>query len=168
MNCRHGASTWTTRQSQPTDWGYAIYRCRSDRRWFNERTGTPFNVLAFATDIVFQVRLCRYRDKLSRREVAELFLRRGYTFTPETVRGWQERFSGYFADPLREKRRGGLGRVGSVDETSVKVQGRWCDLYRASDQDGNLVDSRLSETRDRDAAQAFFTQALSPLKRRCV
>ena len=76
--------------------------------------------------------------------------------THETVRDWQERFSGHFTDQLREKRRGDLGRVWSVDETSVKVQGRWCDLYRAIDQDGNLVDSRLSETQDMDAAEALL------------
>lgn len=47
-----------------------------------------------------------------------------------------------------------------VDETYVKVQGKWCYLYRAIDEDGNLVDSRLSEKRDMDAAKQFFKQAL--------
>ena len=47
-----------------------------------------------------------------------------------------------------------------VDGTYVKVQGKWCYLYRAIDQDGNLVDSRLSEKRDMDAAKQFFKQAL--------
>src|SRR5947209_10926680 len=46
------------------------------------------------------------------------------------------------------------------DETYLKIQGKWCYLYRAIDQDGNLVDSRLSEKRDMDAAKQFFTQAL--------
>jgi transposase-like protein len=46
-----------------------------------------------------------------------------------------------------------------VDETYVKVNGQWCSLYRAIDREGNLVDSMLSETRDRDAAQRFFRQA---------
>jgi len=41
----------------------------------------------------------------------------------------------------------------------VKVDGRWCYLYRAIDADGNLVDSMLSETRDMDAAKRFFTRA---------
>ncbi len=40
----------------------------------------------------------------------------------------------------------------------VKVKGQWCYLYRAMDQDGNLVDSRLSEHRDLAAAKAFFEQ----------
>jgi len=41
----------------------------------------------------------------------------------------------------------------------VKVDGRWCYLYRAIDADGNLVDSMLSETRDMEAAKRFFARA---------
>ena len=41
----------------------------------------------------------------------------------------------------------------------VKVKGRWCYLYRVMDQEGSLVDSRLSEQRDMAAAKAFFAQA---------
>ena len=43
----------------------------------------------------------------------------------------------------------------------IKVQGRWCYLYRAIDRAGNLVDARLSETRDLEAAKQFFAQALA-------
>jgi len=46
-----------------------------------------------------------------------------------------------------------------VDETYVKVQGQWSYLYRAIDRDGNLVDARLSDTRDLAAAEAFFRSA---------
>jgi putative transposase len=48
-----------------------------------------------------------------------------------------------------------------VDETYVRVKGKWCYLYRAIDADGILVDSRLSEKRDMEAAQQFFKQALA-------
>jgi transposase-like protein len=48
-----------------------------------------------------------------------------------------------------------------VDETYVRVKGKWCYLYRAIDADGNLVDSRLSEKRGMEAAQQFFKQALA-------
>jgi len=47
-----------------------------------------------------------------------------------------------------------------VDETDVKVAGRWCYLYRAIDSDGNLVETMLSKTRDMDAAKRFFACAL--------
>src|SRR3954452_18832476 len=46
-----------------------------------------------------------------------------------------------------------------VDETYVKVSGKWCYLYRAIDRNGNLVDSMLSEHRDMEAAKRFFKGA---------
>jgi len=62
---------------------------------------------------------------------------------------------------LKAKRRGKAGRTWHVDETDVKVIGSWCSLYRASDSDGNLVETMLSTTRDRDAAKRFFACALT-------
>jgi putative transposase len=63
---------------------------------------------------------------------------------------------------LKAKRRGQAGRSWYVDKTYIKVQGRWQYLYRATDWDGNLVDTRLSDTRDLEAAKRFFEQALEP------
>lgn len=60
---------------------------------------------------------------------------------------------------MRPKRRGKAGRSWYADETFIKVQGRWCYLYRCIDRDGNLVDSMLSQTRDLDAAKRFFARA---------
>jgi putative transposase len=90
-----------------------------------------------------------------------MFLERGFKFTHETVRNWESRFAPLIADQLRSKRRGRAGRSWYVDETYVKVLGKWCYLYRAVDEDGNLVDSHLSEKRDMEAAQQFFKQALA-------
>ena len=156
MNCPHCHCTRTTQLQRTTDLGYAVCRCIGCDRTFNERTGTPFNFLEVPTDIVFQVLLCRFRYKLSYRDVAELFLLRGLVFTHETVRDWEERFAPLFADELRAKRKGNVGKVWHVDETYIKVKGQWCYLYRGMDQDGNLVDARLSEQRDMAAAKAFF------------
>ncbi len=61
---------------------------------------------------------------------------------------------------LRKKRRGKTGPSWYVDETYVRVKGKWCYLYRAIDRNGELIDCRLSETRDMTAAKAFFEQAL--------
>jgi transposase-like protein len=62
-------------------------------------------------------------------------------------------------EALRKKRRGTVGNSWYVDETYIKVQGKWRYLYRAIDKDGNLIDVRLSETRDLPAAEAFFRSA---------
>ena len=78
-------------------------------------------------------------------------------FTHEAVRDWEARFAPLIAEQLRTKRRGQAGTSWYVDETYVKVHGKWCYLYRAIDRDGNLVDSRLSERRDMDAAKRVTT-----------
>jgi len=142
-----------------TSLGYQAFRCRPCRRTFNERTGTAFNHLQVPTDIALLVVLWRLRYKLSLRDLAEMFLTRGFTFTHETVREWEARFAPLLTERLRTKRRGKAGRKWHADETYVKVDGRWCYLYRAIDADGNLVDSMLSETRDMEAAKRFFGQA---------
>ncbi len=75
------------------------------------------------------------------------------------MRDWEERFAPIFAEQLRAKRKGKLGKIWFVDERYIRVKGTWCYLYRGIDEDGNLVDVRLSEKRDMEAAKAFFAQA---------
>jgi len=58
------------------------------------------------------------------------------------------------------ERRGKLGKSWYVDETYIKVKGKWCYLYRVIDRDGNLIDCRMSKQRDMDAAKAVFQNAL--------
>ena len=160
MICPHCAATTTTELTKRTQLGYWIFRCAACRRQFNERTDTPFNHLEFPTDIVLLVVLWRVRYKLSLRDLAEMFLERGFAFTHEAVREWEARFAPLLADQLRAKRRGQAGRSWHVDETYIRVGGKWQYLYRAIDRDGNLVDSVLSEHRDMDAAKRFFREAL--------
>src|ERR1700676_1982278 len=159
MNCPHCNSALTKEQTKKTALGYRTFGCSDCKQTFNERTGTPFNFLEYPTDVVLLVVLWRLRYKLSLRDLAEMFLDRGLTFTYETVREWGARFAPLITEQLRTKRRGQAGQSWYVDETYVKVRGKWCYLYRAIDVDGNLVDSRLSEKRDMEAALQFFKQA---------
>ena len=161
MPCPHCAVTVTTERPKRTSLGYRTFRCSRCRKICNERTGTPFNHLQAPTDVVLLVVLWRLRYKLSLRDVAEMFLERGFVFTHETVRDWEARFAPLVAAQLRAKRRGTAGTKWHADETYIKVNGRWCYLYRAIDREGDLVDARLSPTRDMDAAQRFFAQALA-------
>ena len=149
-----------------TDLGYAVYRCPGCRCSFNERTGTPFNFLEMPTDIVFQVVLFRLLFKLSLRDLVQMFLIRGYEFSHETVRDWEARFATLLADQVRRKRKGTAGRCWHVDETYIKVSGKWCYLYRAIDKQGQLIDSMLSQKRDMAAAQRFFRSAQTVAGRR--
>ena len=161
MKCPYCAASTTRKRAKKTKLGYATFFCSTCQRLFNERTGTLFNYLEAPTDVVFLVVLWRLRYKLSLRDVAEMFLERGFVFTHETVRDWEARFAPLVADQLRIKRRGQAGRSWYVDETYIKVHGKWCYLYRAIDADDNLVDSRLSEKRDMEAAKQFFKQAIA-------
>jgi transposase-like protein len=86
MPCPHCQSTNTRERAARTQLGYRTFACRACRRMFNERTGTPVNQLTFPTDIVLQVVLWRLRYKLSLRDLAEMFLERGFVFTHEAVR----------------------------------------------------------------------------------
>jgi putative transposase len=161
MTCPHCHSRHIRKLSRTTELGYASFRCDDCQRKSNERTGTPFNFLELPTDIVFEIVLCRLRYKLSLRDLAEMYLLRGFEFTHEAVREWEERFAPLLAEHLRRKRKGKAGRRWYVDETYLKVKGKWCYLYRAIDREGNLVDSMLSATRNMNAAQRFFRSARS-------
>ncbi len=144
MNCPHCASPATKQQTKQTSLGYRTFRCSACKR--------TFNYLDYPTDIVLLVVLWRLRYKLSLRDLAEMFLERGFEFTHEAVRDWEARFAPLMADQLRTKRRGQAGISWYVDETSVNVKGTCCYRYRAIDRDGNLVDSLLSETWKRPSA----------------
>ena len=119
MTCPHCTATTTTELTKRTQLGYRTFRCSTCRRQFNERTGTAFNYLEFPTDIVLLVVLWRVRYKLSLRDLAEVFLERGFEFTHEAVRDWEACFAPLVADKLRAKRKGQAGRSWHVDETYI-------------------------------------------------
>ena len=93
-------------------------------RRFNERTSTPFNYLEFPTDIVVQVVVFRLLFKLSLRDLVRMFLMRGYAFTHETVREWEERFLPLLAEQLRRERKGKTRSRWYVDENALKSQSK--------------------------------------------
>jgi putative transposase len=89
MRCPHCRSSATTKRSDRTELDYRRFRCRACQRVFNERTGTAFNRLQYPTDVVCLVLLWRFRYKLSLRDLAEMFLERGVSFTHEGMQEWE-------------------------------------------------------------------------------
>ena len=160
MSCPHCLSTTSSRRKHRTSLGYRTFYCRDCDRRFNERSGTPFNDLQFPTDIVLLAVLWRLRYKLGFRDIAELLLLRGFEVSYETIRIWEFRFAPLVSENLRAKRRGKAGRSWYLDETYIKVSGRWRYLYRAIDREGNLLDSMLSEHRDKHAARRFLRRLI--------
>jgi transposase-like protein len=100
------------------------------------------------------------RYGLSYRDVEELLAERGIVVDHVTVYRWVQTFTPEFIDAARPARHA-TGDRWFVDETYVKVAGRWTYLYRAIDQHGQAIDVLVSERRDRAAARAFFTRALT-------
>ena len=158
MRCIACGSATVTERPERTTQGYCRFRCRACGKQFNERTGGLLNRTQYPSDIVALV-LWRLRYKLSLRDLPEMFLVRGLVFSHEAVREWEAKLAPALAEDLRRRRRGKAGRSWYVDETYLKVGGRWCYLYRAIDRAGALVDVMFSEHRDMAAAKAFFRSA---------
>src|SRR5438067_3100592 len=113
-------------------------------------------------NVIALVVLWRLRYRLTLRDLAEMFLIRGIVFSYEAVREWEAKLTPILSGELRQqRRRRRLARSWYVDETYIKVRGRWRYLYRAIDRNGALVDVMLSERRDLAAAKAFFRSAKS-------
>jgi transposase-like protein len=159
MRCPACGSASIRERPERTAQGYRRFRCGGCGKQFNERSNDVLNKAQYPSDVIALVVLWRLRYKLSLRDLAEMFLIRGFIFSYESVREWEAKLSPALAENLRRKRKGRIGRSWYVDETYIKVRGQWRYLYRAIDRDGALVDVMLSEHRDLAAAKAFFRSA---------
>ena len=99
------------------------------------------------------------RYGLSYRDVEELLAERGVGVDHVTIYRWVHTFTPEFIDAARPARHA-AGQRWFVDETYVKIAGRWTYLYRAVDQHGQVIDALASTRRDAAAARAFFARAL--------
>jgi transposase-like protein len=99
------------------------------------------------------------RFGLSYRDVEELLAERGIEVDHVTLYRWVQRFTPLLVDAARPWRHT-VGDRWFVDETYVKVAGRWRYVYRAIDQHGQIVDVYVSPRRDASAARQFFAMAL--------
>jgi len=104
------------------------------------------------------------RFSLSYRDVEELLAERGIEVDHVTIYRWVLRFTRLLAEAARPCRHG-VGDRWQVDETYVKVAGRWCYVYRAIDQFSQVIDVFVSPRRDVKAARWFFARAIGTTKR---
>jgi putative transposase len=100
-----------------------------------------------------------YRFSLSFREVEDLLAERGIEVSYETVRRWSGKFGPDYAAKLK-RRRGRLGDTWDLDEVFVSIRGRRHYLWRAVDQDGEVLDILVQRRRDGQAAKRFFRKLL--------
>ena len=99
------------------------------------------------------------RYGLSYRDVEELLAERGIEVDHVTIYRWVQRFTPMLIDAARPRRHG-VGSRWFVDETYVKVAGKWRYVYRAVDQHGQVIDVYVSPKRDIAAAREFFNSSL--------
>jgi transposase-like protein len=124
---------------------------------------SAFAGFRFPSDVIVVAVRWYLRFGLSYRNVEELLAERGVAVDHVTVYRWVLRFTPLLAEAARPCRHG-AGDRWQVDETYVKVAGRWRYAYRAIDQFGQVIDVLIAERRDARAAQRFFQQAIRTTK----
>lgn len=96
---------------------------------------------------------CRF--SLSYRDVSELLRERGISVHPTTIMRWVHEY-GSLIYQIWKKKNKNVQLSWKLDETYIKVKGKWSYLYRAIDKDGCTLDIQLRKTRDHQAAYAFM------------
>jgi transposase, IS6 family len=144
---------------------YERHCCVGRSRWretggvMSSGSSSVFAGFRFPREVISVAVRWYLRYGLSYRDVEELLAERGVTVDHVTVYRWVQRFTPEFIEAARFCRHV-PGDRWFVDETYVKVAGRWTYLYRAVDQYGQVIDVLLSVRRDLAAARRFFTRAL--------
>ncbi len=100
-----------------------------------------------------------HRFSLSHRDIEDLLSERGITVSYESIRLWCNKFGMKFVRRLKKKHQG-FGDIFFIDEVFVRIDGKQHYLWRAVDQDGEIVDVFLQRRRDGNAAKRFFKRLL--------
>ncbi len=158
MDCIRCESKATRRDGQ-TRLGGQRWRCRACGRRFTARSTSSFLHHAFPDDVIALAVRWYVRYRLSYADVVEWFAERGLVMDRSTIYRWVQRFLPLFQEAARPHRQA-VGTKWRVDETYTRLAGTWTYIYRAIDQDGQVVDAYFSTRRNAQAAQAFFERAI--------
>jgi len=113
----------------------------------------------FPAEIIQYAVWLYYRFNLSHRDIEDLLAERGITVSYESVRLWCNKFGPQYTKRLICRHQG-FGDTFYIDEVFVKIDGKQQYLWRAVDQDGEVVDVYLQARRDGAAATRFFKRLL--------
>ena len=122
VRCPKCRSTAVKGRPERTAQGYRRFRCLDCTKQFNERSSGLLNRTQYPSDVIALVVLWRLRYKLSLRDLAEMFLIRGFVFTYEAVRDWEAKLTPALAEELRRSRKGKVGRSWYVGAMQAFVQ----------------------------------------------
>jgi putative transposase len=96
---------------------------------------------------------------LSLRNLEEMMAERGISVDYATVHRWVVRYSSELLERFNRRKRAVTSKW-HIDETYIKVRGRWMYIYRAIDSNGDTVEFWFSERRNLAAAKRFLSRAL--------
>lgn len=125
-----------------------------DRR---EADGSRIQGRSFPKGVILHAVFFYVRYPVSYRELQEILAERGIVVDHATLSRWVIRYSSQIAAQSQMRKRPTVSSW-RVDETHLKVRGKWVYLYRAIDRDGQTLDFMLSERRDLAAARRFFQE----------
>ena len=128
MSCPRCGSERMSERSERTAQGCRRCRCRVGGKQWNQRTGTALNRTQDPADVIALVVLWRLRYQLSLRDLAAMVLVRGIVFSHEAVRDREAKLAPILTEDRRRRRGGRIGKSWYVDETDIRVSGRWCYL----------------------------------------
>ena len=98
---------------------------------------------------------------LSYRDIEELMAERGLKVDHATINRWVIKYAPLLEAEFSRRHKSSVGSSWRMDETYIKVKGKWCYLYRAVDKSGTTIDFTLSQNRDELAAKCFFNKAIA-------
>ena len=124
-----------------------------------KRSITLYKGHRFPPEIIQYAVWLYHRFSLSHRDIEDLLAERGITVTYESIRLWCIKFGLKYVRRLKKKHQG-YGDTFFIDELFVKIDGKQHYLWRAVDQDGEVVDVFLQRRRDGKAAKRFFKRLL--------
>ncbi len=113
----------------------------------------------FPSEIIQYTVWLYHRFNMSHRDIEDLLAERGIEVSYESIRLWCNKFGPQYARRLK-KRHLGFGDTFYIDEVFVKIQGKQKYLWRAVDQDGEVVDVFLQSRRDAATAKRFFKRLI--------
>jgi putative transposase len=112
----------------------------------------------FPPEIISHAVWLYFRFTLSYRDVEEMLFARGIVVSYEAIRKWCRKFGQDYANQIR-RRRPKTGDKWHLDEVFLTINGKRYYLWRAVDQDDNVLDILVQSRRNRKAAKKFFPQA---------
>jgi putative transposase len=113
----------------------------------------------FPPEIISYAVWVYHRFCLSFRDVENLIAERGIIVSYETIRLWCQKFGPDYARKLK-RRQGRLGDIWHLDEVFIRINGQQQYLWRAVDQDGEMIDILVEPRRYQHAAERFFRKLL--------